>query len=65
MVTKMNSKLCQTSEMEPCKNSKKLKAVPYFSQNCILDVWQGSEYATELAFKVKDVSKPNQFEHQK
>ena len=65
MVTKMNSKLCQTSEMEPCKNSKKLKAVPYFSKNCILDVWQGSEYATELAFKVKDVSKSNQFEHQK
>ena len=48
-----------------CKNSKKPKAVYYFCKKCILDVWQGSEYANELAFKVKDVSKSNQFEHQK
>ena len=31
----------------------------------ILDVWQGSEYASELAFKVKDVWSSNQFEYQK
>ena len=30
----------------------------------ILDVWQGSEYASELASKVKDVSFSNQFEYQ-
>ena len=46
------------------RESDSLKAVPYFSKNYILDVWQGSEYATELAFKVKDVSKSNQFERQ-
>ena len=26
----------------------------------VLDVWQGFEYASELAFKVKDVSFSNQ-----
>ena len=30
-----------------------------------LDVWQGSEYASELASKIKDVSFPNQFEYQR
>ena len=42
-----------------CKNSQKLNAVHY------LDVWQGSEYASELASKVKDVSFSNQFEYQR
>ena len=30
----------------------------------ILDVWQGSEYVSELASKVKDVSFSNPFEYQ-
>ena len=29
-----------------------------------LDVWRGSEYASELASKVKDISFLNQFEYQ-
>ena len=31
---------------EPCQKSKLEKAVKYFSQNSILDVWQGSEYTS-------------------
>ena len=31
----------------------------------ILDVWQVSEYASEFASKVKDVSYLNQFEYQR
>ena len=31
----------------------------------ILDIWQGSKYASELASKLKDVSFVNQFEYQK
>ena len=30
-----------------------------------LDVWQGSQYSSELASKVKNVSFLNQFEHQR
>ena len=30
-----------------------------------LDIWQGSEYASELASKVTDVSFLNQFEYQR
>ena len=33
-----------------------LKAVHYFAKTSILDVWQGSECASELASKVKGVS---------
>ena len=33
-----------------CKNSQKLKFVHYFWKISILNVWQGSEYAFELAF---------------
>ena len=36
-----------------------------FVKTSILDVWQGSEYASELASKVKDVSFLNQFEYQR
>ena len=34
-----------------CKNSQKLKGVHHFCK--ILNVWQGSEYASELASKLK------------
>ena len=36
-----------------------------FVKTSILDVWQGSEYASELASKVTDVSFLNQFEYQR
>ena len=35
------------------------------AKTSILDVLQGSEYASELAFKVKVVSFSNQFEYQR
>ena len=35
------------------------------AKTSILDVWQGSEYAPELASKVKDVSFLIQFEYQR
>ena len=33
------------------------------AKTSILDVWQGSEYASELASKVKDAPFLNQFEY--
>ena len=36
-----------------------------FVKTSILDVWQGSEYSSELASKVTDISFLNQFECQK
>ena len=36
-----------------------------FVKTFILDVWQGSEYASELASKITDVSFLNQFECQR
>ena len=84
----MNSKLCQTAEMELfprvvagffrgerrilpctldgdfCKNSQQQKAVHYiFAKTCILDVWQRSEYASELASKDNDLSFLNQVKY--
>ena len=43
----------------------KEKPFTIFVKASILDVWQGSEYASELASKVKDVSFLNQFEYQR
>ena len=41
------------------------KPFTIFAKTSILDVWQGSEYASELASKVKDVSVLNQFKYQR
>ena len=35
-----------------------------FAKTSILDFWQGSQYASELASKVKNVSFLNQFKYQ-
>ena len=43
---------------------KKEKPFTIFVQTSILDIWQGSEYASELASKVKDLSFLKQFEYQ-
>ena len=40
------------------------KPFTIFVKTFILDVWQGFEYASELASKVTDVSFLNQFEFQ-
>ena len=48
-----------------CKNSQKLEAAHNFCKIYIWDVWQVSEYASELASKVKNVSFLNQFEYQR
>ena len=53
----MDSKSCQTSKMELfVKIVKKEKPFTIFVKTSILDIWQGSEYASELASKVADVS---------
>ena len=36
-----------------------------FAKTSIFGVWQGPEYVSELASKVKDVSFLNQFEYQR
>ena len=64
--TKVHSKPCQTAEMELfAKIVKNEKPFTIFAKTSILDVWQGSEYASELASKVKAVSVLNQFKYQK
>ena len=44
---------------------KNQKPFTIFAKTTILDVWQGSEYASELAFKVKDALFLNQFKYQR
>ena len=86
--TKVNSKPCQTGEMELfpevvtnfrgelrilptsklelfAKRVKNGKPFTIFSKALILDVWQVSEYVSELASKVRDVSFLNQFKYQR
>ena len=41
------------------------ESLTIFAKTSILDVWQGSEYASELASKVKGVSFLHQFKCQK
>ena len=41
------------------------KPFTIFVKTSILDVWQGSEYASELASKVTDVLFLKQFEYQR
>ena len=41
------------------------KLFTIFAKTSILDVWQGSEYVSELVSKVKDVSFLNQFKYQR
>ena len=47
------------------KINKNEKPFTIFVKISILDVWQGSEYVSELASKVTDVSFLNQFEDQR
>ena len=50
--------------MEPfAKIVKNEKSFTIIVKTSILDIWQGSEYASELASKVTDVSCLNQFEY--
>ena len=41
------------------------KPFTIFEKTSILDIWQGSEYASEMGSKVKDVSFLNQFKCQR
>ena len=41
------------------------KPFTIFVKTSILDIWQASEYASELAFNVTDVSFLKQFEYQR
>ena len=61
-----NSESCQTSKTELfAKIVKNEKPITYFVKTSILDVWQGSEYTSELASKVTYVSFLNLFEYQR
>ena len=61
-----NSESCQTSKMElSAKIVKNEMPFTMFVKTYIMDAWQASEYASELASKVTDVSFLNQFEYQR
>ena len=61
-----NSKPCKTSKIGLfVKIVKNKKSFTIFIKTFILNVWQGSEYASELASKVADVSFLKQFEYQR
>ena len=61
-----NSESCQTPKMELfAKLVKNEKPLTIFVKTSMLDVWQGSEYASELPSKVRDVSVLDQFEYQR
>ena len=61
-----NSESCQTPKMELfAKLVKNEKAFTIFVKTSVLDVWQGSEYASELPSRVTNVSFLNQFEYQR
>ena len=58
-----NSESCQTSKMELlAKMVKNEMPFTMFVKTYIMDVREGSEYASELASKVMDASFLNQFE---
>ena len=59
-------RILPTSKMELfAKLVKNEKPFIIFAKTSILDVWQGSEYVSELNSKVKDVSFLNQFKYQR
>ena len=55
----------KTAWLERDKINFKIPPFTIFVKTSILDVWQDSEYASELASKVKDVPFLNQFEYQR
>ena len=66
LASEVNSESRQTSKMELfAKIVKKEKPFTIFRTTSILDVWQGSEDASELASKVKDISFLNKFKYQR
>ena len=68
---KVNSKPCQTAEKRVFPlltfrgESYHTSKMEFFARTSIFDVWQGSEYASELASKLKNVSFLNQFKYQR
>ena len=61
-----NSEFCQTSEMDLfAKIVINEKPFTIFAKNSFLGVWQSSEYASELASKVKGVSFLDQFKYKR
>ena len=66
LALKANSGFYHTSKMEPfSKIVKNEKPFTISAKTSILDVWQGCEYASELASKLKDVAFLNQFKYQR
>ena len=66
LASEANSQPCQTFKMELfARIVKNWNPFTICAKASILDIWQGSEYASELASKLKDVSFWNQFEYQR
>ena len=66
LASEAHSKCCQASKMEHfAKIVKNYKPFTICAKTSILDVWKGSECASELASKVKGVWFLNQFEYQR
>ena len=66
LASEANSEYCHTAKTELfAKIVKNEKPFTVFTKTCILDVWQGFEYAFGLASKIKDVSFLKQFKYQR
>ena len=64
LASKANLQSYKTSKMELFAKIVKKKPLTISGRTSISDVWSGSEYASVLALKVKDVSFLNQCEYQ-
>ena len=64
LTSEANSESCHTSKIELFAKIVK-KSFTIFAKSYILDVCQGSEYASEQACKVKDNLFLNQFKYQR
>ena len=64
LASKANLQSCKTSKMELFAKIVRKKPFTVLGRTSILGVWSGSEYASALALKVKDVSFLDQCEYQ-
>ena len=66
LVSEANSEFFQTSQMEIfVKIVKNENSFTIFVKYFIFNVWKGSEYASELASNVTEISFLNKFEYQR
>ena len=65
LASEANSGSCQTYKIELFAKIVKNKKLTIFAKTSILGVWQGSEYASEQTFKVKNVLFLYKFKYQR